>query len=92
MQSEFRDCQQITFTTLNRFCPLSKNPPPPVLNGQNHDGWNANQNQLKNKHLFHIVFEVLKVLFIKICKMQPTRSFITCCFMLDFTSAVIIFH
>ena len=30
-----RDCQQITFVTLNGFCPLSKkNPTPPVLNGQ----------------------------------------------------------
>ena len=57
---------------LNRFCLLSK-PLPPVLNanGQNQDGWNTNQNQLKNTNLFHIVFEVLKVLFIKICKMQP---------------------
>ena len=50
-----RDCQQITFVTLNRLCPLR----------------DTNQNQLKNTHLFHIVFEVLKVLFIKICKMQP---------------------
>ena len=48
------------------------NPPiPPVLNKQNQDEWNTKQNQLKNTHLFHIVFEVLKVLFIKICKMQP---------------------
>ena len=29
-----RNCQQITFVTLNRFCPLSKkNPTHPVLNG-----------------------------------------------------------
>ena len=48
------------------------NPPiPPVLNKQNQDEWNTKQNQLKNTHLFHIAFEVLKVLFIKICKMQP---------------------
>ena len=29
-----RDRRQITFVTLNRFCPLSKPPHPPVLNGQ----------------------------------------------------------
>ena len=59
---------------LNGFCPLSKPTPLPtlpVLNRQNQDVWNTKQNQLKNTHLFHIVFEVLKVLFIKICKMQP---------------------
>ena len=43
----------------------------PVLKRQNQDGCNINQNQLKNTHLFHIVFEVLKVLLIKICQMQP---------------------
>ena len=32
-----------------------KKPHPPVLNRQNHGGWNTNQNQLKNAHLFHIV-------------------------------------
>ena len=26
LPSHLRDCQQITFVTLNRFCPLSKNP------------------------------------------------------------------
>ena len=35
------------------------------------DGWNTNQNQMKNAHPFYIVFEVLKVLIIIICKMQP---------------------
>ena len=44
--------------------------PPSVLNRQNQDGWNTNQNQLKNTNLFYIVFEVLKVLLIKICKIQ----------------------
>ena len=34
-----KDCRQITFATLNRFCPLSKkNPTPHVLNGQYQDG------------------------------------------------------
>ena len=35
MYVQFRDRRQITFVTLNGFCPLSKNPStPPVLNGQ----------------------------------------------------------
>ena len=65
-----RDCQQIAFTTLNRFCPLSKPPYPPppyppVLNGQYQDVWNTNQNQAKNTYPFYIVFQVLKVLLVK---------------------------
>ena len=69
----FLDCQKITFIMLNRFCLLSKKKKKnsPVLKRQNQDGCNINQNQLKNTHLFHIVFEVLKVLLIKICQMQP---------------------
>ena len=66
---------------------------PHVLNGQNQDGWNTNKNQMKTTHPFYTVFEVLKVLLIIICKMHgATRSFIPCCFMLDFTSAYIISH
>ena len=34
MKNLTKDCQQITFVTLNRFCPLSKSLPP-ALNGQN---------------------------------------------------------
>ena len=41
-------------------------------------------NQMKNTNPFCIVFEVLKVLLIIIA---TTRSFISCCCMLDFTSA-----
>ena len=33
---------------LNRFRPLSKTSPSPVLNGQNQAGWNPKQNQMKN--------------------------------------------
>ena len=95
----FRDCQQITFITLNnsRFCPLSNPPPlPPVLNGQNQDGWNTNQNQMKNMSPSYFVFQVLKVLLIKICKMQPLGGrdllFLVYIDVLDFTSANIIFH
>ena len=45
--------------------------PPLVLNGQYQDGWNTNQNQAKHTRTFYIVFQVLKVLFIKICKTHP---------------------
>ena len=64
-----RDCRQITFIMLNRFCPLS-NPPTSCSEQKNQDGWNTNQNQMKNAHTFYTVLEVLKVLII-ICKMQP---------------------
>ena len=56
---------------LNRFCLLSRNLHPPVLNGQYQDGWNTNQNQMKNAQPFYTVFQVLKVLLIKIYKIQP---------------------
>ena len=55
----------------NGFC-LFKHSLPPVFNGQYRDGWNANQNQMKNTCPFYIVFQVLQVLLIKICKyIQP---------------------
>ena len=38
-------------------------PPPPVPNGQYQDEQNTNQN-------IYIVFQVLKVLLVKICKIQ----------------------
>ena len=69
----FKDYQQITSVMLNRFCLLSKNPStppppsPPVLNGQ----CQANQNEVENTCPFSIVFQVLKVLLIKIYKTQP---------------------
>ena len=45
---------------------------------------------MKNKHLFYIVFQVLKVLVIKICKIQPPDlNFFL--FLLAFTLAGIIF-
>ena len=52
-----RDCQQITFIMLNRFCLLSKTPTPLVLNGQYQDGWNTNQNPMKNTPLFKLYFK-----------------------------------
>ena len=41
------DHRQITFLTLNGFCPLRVSPPPhppPLPNGQYQAGWNTNQN------------------------------------------------
>ena len=52
-----RDCRQITFVMLNRFCLSSKTPHTPVLNGQYQDGWNTNQNRMKNTPLFTLYFK-----------------------------------
>ena len=53
------------------FCPLSKTFHPLFLIWrQNQAGWNANQNQIKNIHLFDILFQVLKVLLIKNYKIK----------------------
>ena len=58
------DNRQITLVTLSRFCLLSKKKnPPPVPNGQYQDGKNTHQN-------FYIVFQILKVLLIKIFRIQ----------------------
>ena len=45
---------------------------------------------MKNAHPFYSVCQVLKVLLIKIFKIQPPSSFISCCYTLVFTSADII--
>ena len=44
-----RDQQQITFISLDRFCPLSKNTCTPAVlnNGQYQAEWNSNQNQIE---------------------------------------------
>ena len=67
---KLRDCQQMTFVTLNGFCPLNKPPPPrfyPTI-----PRWMQYQPKLnENTHPFYILFEVWKVLIIIICKMQP---------------------
>ena len=68
-----RDCRQLTFVMLNGFCLLSKNRiiPTPVINGQYQNGQNTNQNQIKNTCPFYILFQVLRLIPIKICKIQP---------------------
>ena len=77
---------------LTDFVWKQKPPHPPVLNGQYQNGQNTKQNKMKNTCHFYIVFQVLKVLLIKICKIQPPRSFISCCFYQLGTSGDIIFH
>ena len=84
-----RNCRQITLVTLNGFCPLSKpSTPLPALKGQHQDVWNTNQNLMKNTLLFYIVFQVLKVLLIKICKMSHQIIY----FLLFYTSFYINRH
>ena len=69
-----RDCRQITFGTLNRFCLFSKTPPPPhPLFLTDNITMDRMPTKIKWKvhTFFYIVCQVLKVLLIKICKMQP---------------------
>ena len=58
-----RDCRQIIFVMPNVFCLLSKKSHPLFLND------NINMDRILTK-FFYIVLQVLKVLFIKICKIQ----------------------
>ena len=91
-----RDCQQITFVTLNRFCLLyyvKQTPPPsldPLFLTEYQGGYRiATKIKWKNTPPFYIAFQVLKVLkFVR----WATRYFISCYFILVFTSADIIFN
>ena len=56
------DCRQITFFTLNGFCLLSKKTHPLILMD------NIKMDRIIK--IFYILFQVLKVLLIKICKIQ----------------------
>ena len=77
-----RDFWQITFVTLNRFCPLSTPPPfphAPVLNQQNQAGWNPKQNLMKNTCLWvHCIssFEVTSYKKYKIELVLPVPLFL----------------
>ena len=86
---QVRDCQQISFVTLNRFCQLSKKKPHPLFltDKIKMDGIS----KLKNTHLFHIVFEVLNALFKKIVRFSH-EVFYFLLLLLDFISADIIFY
>ena len=60
-----RDCRQITFVTLDEFCPLSKKKKTtPLLLTDN-----IKMDKILTK-FFYIVFQVFKVLLIEICKIQ----------------------
>ena len=48
----------------------AKNPNPPFLNEQYQDWYNTSQSQMRNAYSFYIIFQVLKVLLIKIWKIQ----------------------
>ena len=80
-----RDCQQLTSIMLNKFCLLSQTPYP-VLNRQYQNGWNIYQPKSNEKYMIflHIVFQVLKVLLIKICK-NSHQIFYFQLFLLAFT-------
>ena len=59
-----RDCRQITFVTLDEFCPLAKKKTTPLLLTDN-----IKMDKILTK-FFYIVFQVFKVLLIEICKIQ----------------------
>ena len=74
-----RDLQQIPLVTINGFCTLYKTPSTlPILKGQYQAGWNTKQDQIKNMHLFDILFQVLKLLLILL--ISATSFYISCCF------------
>ena len=93
----FTDCRQITFVTLNGICPLSNPLPTPhplaptltplFLTDKSKINRIPTKVKLKNTYLFHSVFQVLNVLLIKICKIQPPDLL----FLFVFSSAGIIF-
>ena len=74
---------QITFATLNRFCPLSKPPPPPAFN---------RKIKIKNACLFYIVFHYIFGTFYKKLQDTATSSFNPCCFTSALTPGDIIFY
>ena len=59
-----RGCRQVTFVTLNGFCLLSKKITPLFQTD------NIKMDRILTK-IFYIVFHVLKILLITICKIQP---------------------
>ena len=59
-----RDCRQITFVMLNRFCPLSKKNTP-----FSYQTISRGIEYILIK-IYYVVFQVLKILLTKICKIQ----------------------
>ena len=65
---------------------IKQNSPTSVVYKQYQDGWNANENQMKNTPSLFWGY------FLKKKEDTATRSFISCCFILTFTLADIIFN
>ena len=81
---QLRDHQQIAFVMLSRFCLLSKTPltsPVPLsYNAMENTGrngsWMEYQPKLNQKYIpFCLAFQILKVLLIKVYKIQPIQFF-----------------
>ena len=67
-----RDCWQITFVMLNRFCPLNKTPYPAPLFLTDNIKMDTISTAIKWKiHAFTLYFKFLKVILVKLCKIQP---------------------
>ena len=82
-----RDCWQITSVTLNGFCSLISNPPsPPVFltDKIKMDGIPTKSNE-KYKHFLNCIWSFESTSHNNLD--AATRSFISCCFILDFISA-----
>ena len=85
-----RDNQQKTFVMLSRLFLLSKNLESSLLLKDNNK---LDETPTKNACPFYIAFQVLKLLLIKICKIQPAifyflflLAFICCYYLLVFIS------
>ena len=82
---DLRDCRQISFVTLNGFCLLRKKTTPLFLIG------NIKMERILT-NIFFIVFQVLKVLLIKICNGYSHQIFYFLLFLLALASVDIISH
>ena len=76
-----RDCQQITFIMLNRFCPLRNSPLPPTplfLTNKTKTKLDGIPSKIKWKiHVFwYIVFQGLNLLLIKKYKIELLKQFL----------------
>ena len=77
---EIRDCRQIAFVTLNRFCMFKQKNRPPLLflNGQYQDNmaWNITQNGIKNIYLFILYLPIPFSYCISSISMLPCLKYV----------------